>query len=316
MLAKRLLHSTVGENYSTSTPIMKQLYLIHLLILVSVQTFCIDTLIVDTSKVWSVVYGEYPPTDGVRYTTHSFQFKGDSVINDTFYFKILESYDSSNYNWTFTRQFIRQESSKIFIRDYFGNDRILYDFNLKVGDTITQINMFEQESDWILELIDSIELDNVWYKHYTFGILDCDGCPKDFWVEGIGSLFGVIHPGNLAIDFSTELLCMRKGEDLIYINSEFNSCYIYAVQTEINQIKEFNIFPNPFISFTRIQLNEINPSDIRAIYLVNAYGKKIKEINLIKDYIQLERENLPSGLYFIQLIDKNNRIYSEKLIAL
>ncbi len=100
-------------------------------------------------------------------------------------------------------------------------------------------------------------------------------------------------------------------------NSTPNAC-IQAGQTVlsvlINTNKSiFSIVPNPFVSTTTILTN--NYLNNASIIIFNAFGQIVKEIKSITgNSFNLNRENLPSGLYFLQLKEENNVIAIEKLI--
>lgn len=81
-------------------------------------------------------------------------------------------------------------------------------------------------------------------------------------------------------------------------------------QTNVNQL---SIYPNPFNDFTTIQSNSIFHKAELTLYSV--LGQKVKTINRISgNEIKIDRDNLPSGIYFIRLVQDNNTITTEKLI--
>lgn len=87
--------------------------------------------------------------------------------------------------------------------------------------------------------------------------------------------------------------------------------------TGMNQMNIKNeilkIFPNPFSSSTTLQTNKVFNNAILTIY--DMYGRQIKEIkNITGQTIILNRDNLPSGLYFVRLTQDNKIIITDKLI--
>lgn len=82
---------------------------------------------------------------------------------------------------------------------------------------------------------------------------------------------------------------------------------------EINNHTTISVYPNPFISFTTIQLNlTINNGELN---IINVYGQQIKKIkNISGQTITLNRDNLSSGLYFIRVTQDNKVIATDKLI--
>ncbi len=274
-----------------------------------------DSMIIE-NKLWTVVDYHYNWFGEIesRHTTF-YKFEGDTLFNDKSY-KILYYCwrDSALQNW-YMESFYREDSLKVY--EYRWEEEILrYDYSFIKGDSICS-EFYASEYCWDWQYVDSVDTILIYgmlRKRLIFNYGE-----EDIWIEGVGSIYNPFYPVFPQLDWGWDLSCCYDGDQLIYKNEEFSECYVEYVNdinTNQNTTNKLQIFPNPFSDFTRIQLNEINPSEIRAIYLVNAYGQKIKEINITKDYIQLERGNLPSGLYFIQMIDKNYHICSERLIAL
>jgi len=73
------------------------------------------------------------------------------------------------------------------------------------------------------------------------------------------------------------------------------------------------VYPNPFSSSTTLQTNIFLKNAIVTVY--NSYGQTVKQIeNISGQTVTLFRDNLPSGLYFIRLIEGNKIIAANKLI--
>ena len=87
--------------------------------------------------------------------------------------------------------------------------------------------------------------------------------------------------------------------------------------TDINEINGsdngISIYPNPFISSTYINLKDI--SEERKFELFNVLGIKVKTIKLNKEIIQLNKDNLSSGIYFYRVTDISKIIETGKLIV-
>jgi hypothetical protein len=75
----------------------------------------------------------------------------------------------------------------------------------------------------------------------------------------------------------------------------------------------FSSFPNPFIYSTTIQTSDnLNNATLT---ICNSFGQIVKQVNNMEGQtVTLFRDNLPSGLYFIQLTKNNEIIAIEKLI--
>lgn len=84
---------------------------------------------------------------------------------------------------------------------------------------------------------------------------------------------------------------------------------IYSME----QNQSIKIFPIPFSLQTTLFSNKIFKDATLTIY--NSVGKKLKQIeNLSGSSIVFQRDNLPSGLYFIHLVQDDKIIAKDKLI--
>jgi len=101
-----------------------------------------------------------------------------------------------------------------------------------------------------------------------------------------------------------------------YIDSALNyylPCYLssnYSIDNSQNF--DVNIYPNPFSSNTTIEINKNFKNG--SFVLFNSFGQKVKQVeNISESSININRGNLPSGMYFIRLTIDNKTI-TEKLI--
>jgi hypothetical protein len=77
---------------------------------------------------------------------------------------------------------------------------------------------------------------------------------------------------------------------------------------------QYFIFPNPFSSQTTLYTNNLLIKNATLI-VYNSLGQIVKQIrNICGQTITLHRDNLPSGLYFIRLIQDNKIITTHKLV--
>jgi hypothetical protein len=79
------------------------------------------------------------------------------------------------------------------------------------------------------------------------------------------------------------------------------------------EMKKSNIYPNPFSISTNIKIKENLENAILTIY--STTGQQIKQINNINgNNILLNRDNLPKGIYFVELKQKNQLITINKIL--
>jgi hypothetical protein len=81
----------------------------------------------------------------------------------------------------------------------------------------------------------------------------------------------------------------------------------------ISEGKSILVYPNPLSSFVTIHFS--HPVTNAEITIVSLSGQKVKHVkNISGETVTLQRDNLPGGLYFIQLIQDNQIITTKKLI--
>ncbi len=89
--------------------------------------------------------------------------------------------------------------------------------------------------------------------------------------------------------------------------------YHAGIAEENITTEKVSIYPNPFSSQTVLQTDKGFKNAILKLY--NSLGQQIKQINNISSLtITLTRDNLLCGLYFLQLIQDNKTLATDKLI--
>lgn len=81
---------------------------------------------------------------------------------------------------------------------------------------------------------------------------------------------------------------------------------------ELNNQQNSSIIPNPFSNHTTLQLNEDVKNATVILYSVN--GKQLKNLPFSGNHLLIEKDDLPSGIYFYQVISTEQVISSGKMI--
>jgi hypothetical protein len=280
---------------------MKKTFLSILLILNFQISFSADSLIVDTNKIWSIMTEIYGVMSTDQYT-ELYKIGNDTLINNTHYNKIFRCNDTLNLSWQLFPEFIRQDTNKVYIRTNESTERLIYDFNLSIGDTISQENFQIDETNWILTEIDTVYLYGYWRKQWTFKNMDYGPSgPEDIWIEGIGSTYGFNTPGNFMLEVFTLLLCVKQGETYIYRNPYLNSCYIYYSDLKVEEyINDFQILPNPCKDYITIKTDNNNFN----YTIITLLGQTITSGSLYRDS-KLDISELRKGIYIIRFKTDN-----------
>ncbi|NVO04210.1 MAG: T9SS type A sorting domain-containing protein, partial [Bacteroidetes bacterium] len=102
-----------------------------------------------------------------------------------------------------------------------------------------------------------------------------------------------------------------------------NSCLDTSLCVNVNTVgivetaknNQLAIYPNPFSSQTVLQTDNIVKNATLTVY--NSFGQIVKQIkNISGQTIIFHRDNLSSGLYFIQLTEENTIIILNKLVII
>lgn len=75
---------------------------------------------------------------------------------------------------------------------------------------------------------------------------------------------------------------------------------------ENSNIPNISIYPNPAEDHTIIDFGKSN--DQKTIILFDVTGRELRRMNVTDSIVQIDREDLQSGVYFISVIIENNRI--------
>lgn len=210
-------------NYSIFNMLRDRSLFISLLFLFMFILFpCMGQSLIQEGKLWSnTVIGTMP---GGSYNSYFIKFMGDTAINTLQYKKILRSNDVLHAKWTLDGC-IREETAtrKVFIYNTsIQKELLLYDFNLELGDSILTGDGVSYAK--VTKIING-----------TFGnskIIRKQICffnpnAEPLWIEGIGSIWGVLEGLNsfYTTGSDTKLVCYSENDQLLYHNPKFNNCF-------------------------------------------------------------------------------------------
>lgn len=235
-----------------------------------------------------------------------------TIFGETYHklFMVLDSIPSRN-NAVLTI-FIREESKTVYYRDLDATapgEGILYDFNVKVGD-----NLHFPQGDVPVAKIDTVLIGNTLRKRFYLWWEDSDV----IWIEGIGSLRGILHTYTWSLNDYYDLLCLKQNDTLIYYNDKFGTCYpaypnpydaIYDKKTTIQLI----ISPNPVKDILNYQLPENNQGGFIKIISVDGRIQLEKEISTGENK-NIIIETLNDGIYLLIYINAEQILYVNKFI--
>lgn len=208
---------------------------------------------------------------------------------------------------------------KVFWRSaWMTSDTLLYDFNLKAGDTLKGYLGKQLPAGMaIVKSVDSVQIENAYRKRINFDTTDV--CSYFSIIEGIGSTTGLTACYYGAFDFGTNLECFSVNGDIIYqapCGSDTIACAVLppdGVKNLSTIPKEIvKVFPNPTTGKITIKGPVINTPLHISIY--DLFGRKRAEMEINVGQPEMDITALPEGMYLVWL-EKDRRVVSiEKLI--
>ena len=211
--------------------------------------------------------------------------------------------------------YVYEEDDKVFTFDSdAGTFKLLYDFNLVVGDTL-KLETYASSGEDALFLIDSItfiQLDTLQLRVQHLTQLSLFVGLGNKIIERIGSDV-CMYPQSTVCDPSTGgLRCYEDAElGLINFQSPERPCdYITSAVPEMEE-KEIKIFPNPSTGILHIESDksiekiELFNSVFNPCYTLNNPDLSNAEINL---------ESLPLGVYILRISTHNKSVFFKRII--
>jgi hypothetical protein len=267
--------------------------------------------IVDSSKTWNILIGDYLVNS---YATYQIKFQGDTIINLKNYKKIWRAYGDSIF---FPYGSIREDTAgKIFRIDGLDTaEYLLYDFNVQVGDTIFLHDDFGSLTTAIVDSIDTEFIANknrkVIYTSFWNGNF------TDYWIEGIGSMMGVLYPGNVVMDFGSQLLCYWKDSiKLLTTDAGINyGCnFTNTGISDYSSVETIQVYPTITHDFIKIDVGNL---DFLEIKILNIMGIEMKSITLDHSLTTINLIGLPSGMYIYEILNKSDlKVKEGKIIKI
>jgi len=219
-----------------------------------------------------------------------------------------------NNLWT-NNNFLREDTTNQKVYMYTnitasGQEILLYDFDVQVGDTI---NYPYYGIPFIVDSIYNVTtLDGVSRK-YIKSIYQLGPSPL-YYIEGLGGCAGVFHEPYDYFENGPWLMCITDiYQNAIWGSGQGSLCSFFATSTNENvyDSNKISFSPNPangYIKFINIPANS-------TIEFINNMGKR-HSLNAIDMNSTLSIEHIPAGIYFLNVIVKEYSKPIGKLIKL
>lgn len=258
-----------------------------------------------------------------------YELKGDTLINGTGYNKLFSSAGDFFYitpplppdpgvvGGSFSActyaGALRQDSAaqRIFIiPPGAGQEALLSDFSLSIGDTMPPWYDPWAAGTLVVVATDSVLVNGSYHKVLRFST--DQGGTTDL-IEGVGwatGFLGVVqNPDGLV-----QLACFRSST---VASPAFNneclapmSCdLILGLDAEMPRQSALHVHPNPFAAVTTVHSD--SPLQAATVTLCDMLGRTVRQLNGVSGaQFTVERQELPSGLYFLRISERNTVIAS------
>ncbi len=286
----------------------------------------------DSNAVWSEDSLNCSCGMGCDDWGYAFVVKGDTIVNGHTYRKVYQNtgYWSSTCSVSFTVNFFtnsffgayREDSAKhvyACCTSYLGShDSLLYDFNMKVGDTVKSytVHNFMMPGTTIVQTIDSVLVGATYRKRFNFDT--GSSFPQaPAIIEGVGSSQGLFDFLIPPFEIYATLDCFTQNNLNLFPMNFLRNCGVYAA---IDQPKQsdagISVYPNPGSGkFTLEAKNE----ELKAssIEVFNMLGEKIyAQFTSLNSLFTIDLSSQPNGIYLYRVVAQNRELIGEGKIVI
>ena len=244
-------------------------------------------IVEENEEMWEF---KIPSIETVRY-----KYDGDTIINAVLYKKMLKSSDNGK-SWKVLGCFRQDEHKVYFISNGSAEEYLTYDFS---DDMECRI----KSDHHVYSLIsDSITINAIKKARWGFPHTDPNSTNQqalsdniydfvDVIIEDIGSVYSPCFDtlpfspaGMCGARYYTYLLCVQKGNNVIWHNPNYEECYYERTAIESFETVQHSISPNPVKDKLTLTLpnaeNEIKIFDLQGKLLMQQNVGFSAEINV------------------------------------
>lgn len=296
---------------------MKNLLILFLLLLAELAYSQTNFSFVDDDMEWAYLYSETEEISSIKVPTIltvRYEYKGDTIINGFIYKKMFKSLNNGRI-WLELGYFRQDKNEVFYIKKDSLNERLVYDFSEDIKCPFLQPDRRSLASDSIL--LNGVKKAR-WGFYYAEWIRDTDinqlnleeYC-EDIVIEDIGSI--ICPPfdtlpytpyGLCGARYYTSLLCVQKGDEVIWHDPDYNDCYYE--QTAINTIEnqQISISPNP----VKDKLTLTLPTNNNKIQIFDIQGKLVLQTEC-GETASIHVSMLPKGVYSLLVNNSGSQTF-------
>jgi hypothetical protein len=272
--------------------------------------------LLDTVKQWNIV-------EGGDFSHHTYIYRvsdKDTVINAMKY-NIIERYIFGSNTYPPVKILMREDTiaKQVYIRNNWAGpeESLLYDFSLDVGDSIHLYyqGLAGSNTVFFVASTDSITLLNgekrkVWYLE-CYQPCGCWGYYEDdVWIEGIGSLYGLVFPGCSHDSYYANLLCYFETGQIAYTLLPGDTvCFASNVNIDESMITEIKVFPNPTSDCIYIETQL--PEEPSLMAITDITGRVVYQSTFSS---KIDVSNWPKGMYLLSVYTSTGKFVNKIIV--
>ena len=271
---------------------------------------------------WNVLHAFNTTVPSSNYKkTELLKLGADTIISGKTYLKLFSTYNKEATDSTIIG-FLREdcETKRVYYRENNEEEKLLYDFNAQIGDTLYTYQRFSFIPDStpnVITAIDSIEINGILLARRTVEITVFDQKESRFWIEGVGCEQGLIYhsyPG-MAGGEIYYLLCMYKNGELFYQPQweMFHDCFIWEIGTMITNVTMDDFYISQDKLHTSLSIINKNGQAFSA-YLFDTQGKKVYQTTTKQAKLNIDTQSFPKGIYVLKIKSEDANQHITKII--
>ncbi len=328
---------------------MKKIIIVSLLALVSIAGYSQKYRLFDSTTVWGTEYAQKVQTNCYTLENDKYFIKGYELNNGNIWLKVFYNYTkywhpaSAGYCYTMPPVLNPTNGNNILLgylyndsinkRVYFTTtltanyvppaNKILYDFNKVLGDTMYYTNPYmppNMPAKFKINAIDSILFSGKYHKRFlgTSNFIVNSSTTVSF-TEGIGSSIDPFSPVRSSFFESwSYLLCFASPSHSLSVSNHTvltnGGCTNLVMNISEKEKSSFDIFPNPAADHLSVTVEQSAYAKINYEF-INVVGelKQKGELTAVSTHINLQ--HLANGIYFINFYKEGTIVLSKKIVV-
>lgn len=253
-------------------------------------------------------------------------FCEDSTLDGKTYTHLYTIFSFPGGESSGSRGWLRRQDQRVYYRkDLDAPEFLVYDFDLQTNDTVRLMRNVIDFSDtskvltdllFKVENVDSVLLPAGWRKRWR---LQCQNyfLPKEIWIAGMGATFGPVDRFTCDIlGGIAKVQCFWHNGQVAYTQFPQTTCNIQyppeclvtvgASQPEDASFQA-SLSPNPFFDQLTVSFKDEVPRGIHLTLFDPAGREYAIQYRLINNTLQIDRGQLPPGIYFLKIENSDLR---------